>query len=60
MILAEGAGSYAGPLGFLVVILLGIATVLLIKNMNTRLKRLPLTFEEPGVPGDDDPDSLAG
>jgi len=42
----------AGPLGLLVVVLIGIATVLLIRNMNTRLKRLPPQFPPP--PGDDD------
>ena len=31
----------AGPLGLLVVVLMVVATVLLIRNMNGRLKRLP-------------------
>ena len=59
MTLAAGAGGYAGPLGLLVVLLLVVVTVLLIRNMNTRLRRLPKTFE----PFDDDttePDDLAG
>ncbi len=47
MILAAGAGASAGPLGLLVVLLIGVATVLLIRNMNGRLKRLPPSFEEP-------------
>lgn len=49
MILAEGegAGASAGPLGLLIVVLLGIATVLLVRNMNGRLKRLPPAFEVP-------------
>ncbi len=38
-------GISAGWLGFLIVVLLGVATVLLIRNMNTRLKRLPKSFE---------------
>ena len=36
----------AGPLGLLVVVLMIIATVLLIRNMNARLKRLPREFPE--------------
>ncbi len=60
--LAEGAGEYAGPLGFLVVLLLGVATVLLIRNMNARIKRLPDSFESTDDKRveDDDPDDLAG
>jgi hypothetical protein len=51
----------AGPLGLLVVVLMIIATVLLIRNMNARLRRLPREFPEqsrdddrpapPDVPG---------
>jgi hypothetical protein len=51
--LAKGAGSYAGPLGLLVVLLLIVVTVLLIRNMNSRLRRLPRSFEDP--PEDDGP-----
>ena len=36
----------AGPLGLLVVVLMIIATVLLIRNMNARLRRLPREFPE--------------
>ncbi|MEO6204448.1 MAG: hypothetical protein ABIO67_03565 [Mycobacteriales bacterium] len=53
MILAAGAGATAGPLGLLVVLLLGVATVLLIRNMNGRLKRLPPSFDDPTGPVDD-------
>jgi len=42
----------AGWLGFLIVVLLGVATYLLIRNMNARLKRLPDRF-----PSDDDEDA---
>ena len=52
----------AGPLGLLVVLLMVIATVLLIRNMNSRLKRLPREFTPPPVapgqppaPSDDPP-----
>jgi hypothetical protein len=58
--LAEGGvtGS-AGPLGLLIVLLLAISTVLLIRNMNKRLKRLPTSFEEPSRPDESD-DSASG
>ena len=36
----------AGPLGLLVVVLMIIATVFLIRNMNARLRRLPREFPE--------------
>lgn len=52
MTLAAGAGAYAGPLGLLVVLLLAVVTVLLIRNMNARLRRLPKHYEpeEPSAP----------
>ncbi len=34
----------AGPMGLLIIVLLAIATVLLIRNMNSRLRRLPDRF----------------
>jgi hypothetical protein len=37
----------AGPLGLLIVLLLGVATVLLIRNMDKRVKRLPREFPDP-------------
>jgi hypothetical protein len=39
----------AGPMGLLIIVLLAIATVLLIRNMNSRLRRLPERF--PNQPG---------
>jgi hypothetical protein len=49
-------GSLAGPLGLLIIVLLGIGTVLLIRNMNTRLKRLPESFPDQEPPaGRDEP-----
>jgi hypothetical protein len=36
----------AGPMGLLIILLLGIATVLLIRNMNSRLRRLPERFPQ--------------
>lgn len=40
-------GAVAGPLGLFVVVLIGVATWLLIRNMSGRLKRLPATFDPP-------------
>ncbi len=37
-------GAVAGPMGLFVIIVLSIATVLLIRNMNKRLRRLPSSF----------------
>ena len=42
----------AGPLGLLVVVLMILATVFLIRNMNARLRRLPREF--PDQTQDDD------
>jgi len=39
-----------GPLGLLIILLLGIATVLLIRNMNSRLRRLPERFPDQDEP----------
>jgi len=40
----------AGPLALLIIVLLAIATVLLIRNMNSRLRRLPDRFPDQPVP----------
>jgi len=37
-------GALAGPMGLFVIIVLAIATVLLVCNMNKRLRRLPSSF----------------
>lgn len=37
----------AGPMGLLIIVLLAIATVFLVRNMNARLKRLPDRFPDP-------------
>jgi hypothetical protein len=39
-------GGLAGPMGAFIITLLAIATVLLIRNMNKRLRRLPDSFED--------------
>jgi hypothetical protein len=56
MLLAQTdpAATGGGPLGLLVIALLGIVTVLLIRNMNKRLKKLPRSFDAPPPPSDDD------
>ena len=47
------SGSLAGPLGLLIIVLLIIATVLLIRNMNKRLRRLPERFPHQDEPPTD-------
>jgi hypothetical protein len=54
------SGSLAGPTGLIIILLLVIGTVLLIRNMNARLRRLPDRFpqqptDEPAADGADDP-----
>lgn len=39
-------GGLAGPMGLFLIVLLGTATVLLIRNMNARLRRLPDSFPD--------------
>jgi len=51
-VLAAAPSGTAGPLGLLIVLLIGVAMVLLIRNMNGRLRRLPPSFEDP--PKDED------
>ena len=49
-------GAVAGPTGFVIILLLVIGTVLLIRNMNSRLRRLPERF--PSQPSTEErPDS---
>lgn len=37
----------ASPIGLVVILLLGIATVLLIRNMTKRIRKLPASFDPP-------------
>jgi len=39
------SGGLAGPMGLFIIVLMSIATFLLIRNMNKRLRRLPDSFE---------------
>jgi hypothetical protein len=40
----------ASPVALVVIVLLGLATVLLIRGMNKRIRRLPTAFEDPAAP----------
>ncbi|MDG4763856.1 hypothetical protein O7632_07005 [Solwaraspora sp. WMMD406] len=40
------SGGLAGPMGLFLILLLAAATVLLIRNMNVRLRRLPERFDD--------------
>lgn len=42
--LAVEESRFTGPIGLLIVVLIGIATALLIMNMTKRIKRLPREF----------------
>jgi hypothetical protein len=44
------SGGLAGPMGLFIILLMAIATVLLIRNMNARLRRLPREFPDPDRP----------
>ena len=55
----QGDGQDTGPIGLLIVVLLGITTVLLIRNMNGRLKRLPREFPDQERPADPDSGAAA-
>lgn len=61
------SGGLAGPMGLLLIIILGVVTVLLIRNMSKRIKRLPSSFDGPGdlpdegrTPSDAEPPAPAG
>ncbi|TNH29908.1 hypothetical protein FHG89_10395 [Micromonospora orduensis] len=45
-------GGLAGPMGLFLILLLAAATILLIRNMNARLRRLPDRFPQQGRPTD--------
>jgi len=55
-LLAVEDTQYTGPIGLVIVVLIGVATVLLIMNMNKRIKKLPRSFEDsPATRPDDAP-----
>jgi hypothetical protein len=45
------SGGLAGPMGLFIIVLLAIGTVLLIRNMNSRLRRLPESFPSTDTEG---------
>ncbi|NJP35740.1 hypothetical protein [Micromonospora thermarum] len=45
-------GGLAGPMGLFLILVLATATVLLIRNMNARLRRLPDRFPQQARPAD--------
>ncbi|MEH1167567.1 hypothetical protein V6V47_19490 [Micromonospora sp. CPCC 205539] len=45
-------GGLAGPMGLFLILLLAAATILLIRNMNSRLRRLPEQFPQQPRPTD--------
>jgi hypothetical protein len=49
------SGGLAGPMGLFLIVLLATATVLLIRNMNARLRRLPDRFPDQQPPDDAQP-----
>ncbi len=40
------SGGLAGPMGLFIIVLMCVATVLLIRNMNRRVRRLPDSFPD--------------
>jgi hypothetical protein len=51
------SGALAGPMGLFLILLLAAATVFLIRNMNSRLRRLPEQFS--GQAPEESPDATA-
>ena len=49
-------GALMGPMGLFMIVLMVIATVLLIRNMNARLRRLPDRFPDQEAPAEPVPD----
>jgi hypothetical protein len=41
------SGSLAGPVAGFIIAMLAVVTILLIRNMNARLRRLPERFPDP-------------
>jgi hypothetical protein len=42
-------GGLAGPMGLFLIVLMCVATVVLIRNMNKRIRRLPDSFDDNGA-----------
>src|SRR6266542_3491707 len=52
------SGSLAGPMGLFIILLMAVATVLLIRNMNARIRRLPDQFPDQTPAGRQQTDGL--
>jgi hypothetical protein len=50
------SGGLAGPTGLLIILVLVVGTILLIRNMNARLRRLPERFENQPPPKEPAPE----
>jgi len=46
------SGGLAGPMGLFIILLLAVATVLLIRNMSARIRRLPAQFPDQNTQAD--------
>ena len=51
----EDGGIGAGPIGLVILLLMIVATFLLIRNMNARIKRLPREFPDSTEKREDPP-----
>ncbi len=52
------SGGLAGPTGLVIILLLVVGTILLMRNMNARLRRLPERFEELPPPAEKPPSDV--
>jgi hypothetical protein len=60
LVAVEEGDIKAGPIGLVIILLMLIATFLLIRNMNGRIKRLPPSFEQaPPDAAADEPEGRA-
>lgn len=50
----DDGGQYTGLTGLVIVLVLGVVTVLLIVNMNRRIRRLPRQFPKEQAPPEQD------
>jgi L-asparagine transporter-like permease len=52
--------AQAGPLGLLVIVLLGVAVFFLYKSLNKQLKKVPHSFDPPAGSSDGDDPPASG
>jgi hypothetical protein len=60
MLAADASQRKAGPIGLLVILLLGVATLFLIRSMSKHLRRVPPSFDRPPAPPEPDERSEQG